>query len=480
MSISSDKNSSEDKEVWPLWKLALIAVPQMGVQVLWVFLGPNFTPYLKSLGASESFATMNNSAGPIVGFFVGPIVGTWSDQSTSKWGRRRPIIVAGLISTLVAGLLYSGAAQITGEKALLQEAAEKGEELPATSAMYLAAVMQWVLDFTINMMQTPFRALVADLASAEQQLPCQVFFAVVCGVGVFLAFTIIKIYDIAIHHMLELMSIIMVINFICVGICLLVAREKRFVPQGKKNKSACGPLAGMCGACVGMPVSFYILLFVQALAWLGNTVWGNYGQEWFTHSVYPGDAEAHEGSAASLAYIAGQNDFGTAGQMGSGLNLALALVFMAVGLYAPRVPPHMMYAPCLFIGTFVCFMCAFVVGQNSSLAIVSFVLSNVCLTAAGCLPYGMVAIWNQQAEEAGKVGSVAMQMAVLNCCITVGQQLTTMILAGLETQLVLVTALKYLFVLSMIANGIAAVACLFLNVGKAPSTAIAKEGLEQA
>jgi len=469
MSISEEK-VSKTEEVWPLWKLGLIALPQMGVMVLWIFLGPNTTPYLKSLGASEAFATLNNSAGPVVGFFVGPIVGTWSDQSTSKWGRRRPIIVAGLLSTLVAGLLYSGAAQITGEKAALEEASAKGEDLPPTNAMYLAAIMQWVLDFTINAMQTPFRALVADLASTEQQLPTQIFFAIVCSVGVFLAFTIMKIYDIAIHHMLELMSIVMLINFACVGVCLLVAKEKQFVPQAKKTKSACGPLSGMCGACVGMPASFYILLFVQAMAWLGNTVWGNYGQEWFTHSVYPGDAEAIQGSDAQLAYIRGAHDFGTAGQYGSFVNLACALLFMAIGMFAPGVPAHLMYAPCLFIGTFVCFMCSFLVGNNAQLAILAFVLSNVCLTAAGCLPYGMVARWNKEAELAGKVGSVAMQMAVLNCCITVGQQLTTMILAGFETGFGLASALKYLFVLSMIANGMAAVASLFLGVGKATST----------
>merc|ERR1711997_1247659 len=98
-------------------------------------------------------------------------------------------IVAGLLSTLVAGLLYSGAEQLLG----------KGE-----GAMYLAAVMQWVLDFTINAMQTPFRALVSDLASPKQQLPMQIFFAVVCAVGGFLAFSIMKIYDVAVHHMFEL------------------------------------------------------------------------------------------------------------------------------------------------------------------------------------------------------------------------------------------------------------------------------------
>merc|ERR1712110_1253207 len=97
-----------EPEVWPFWKLCLIALPQLGVQVLWIFLGPNTTPYLKKLGGSVSFATLNNMAGPIVGFFVGPLIGAWSDQSEMKWGRRRPIIVAGLVATVVAGLLYSG------------------------------------------------------------------------------------------------------------------------------------------------------------------------------------------------------------------------------------------------------------------------------------------------------------------------------------------------------------------------------------
>eukprot|EP00429_Kryptoperidinium_foliaceum_P047291 CAMPEP_0176114268 /NCGR_PEP_ID=MMETSP0120_2-20121206/57382_1 /TAXON_ID=160619 /ORGANISM="Kryptoperidinium foliaceum, Strain CCMP 1326" /LENGTH=60 /DNA_ID=CAMNT_0017448497 /DNA_START=85 /DNA_END=264 /DNA_ORIENTATION=+ len=29
------------RAVWPLWKLILIALPQLGVQVLWCFIGPN-------------------------------------------------------------------------------------------------------------------------------------------------------------------------------------------------------------------------------------------------------------------------------------------------------------------------------------------------------------------------------------------------------------------------------------------------------
>jgi len=123
-------------------------------------------------------------------------------------------------------------------------------------------------------------------------------------------------------------------------------------------------------------------------------------------------------------------------------------------------------------------MCAFVVGQSRSLAILAFVLSNVCLTAAGSLPYGIVAVWNKAAEQAGKAGSVAMQMAVLNCCITVGQQLCTMVLGGLEGTFEFVVAIKYLFIVSMTANGFAGIAALFLNTGKgaAGHKAVSKKG----
>ncbi|CAE8726598.1 unnamed protein product [Polarella glacialis] len=69
---------------------------------MWAFLGPNSAPYMVHLGMGHSLATLNNVAGPIVGFFTGPIVGAWSDRCTSRFGRRRPVILVGLISTWVA------------------------------------------------------------------------------------------------------------------------------------------------------------------------------------------------------------------------------------------------------------------------------------------------------------------------------------------------------------------------------------------
>ncbi len=80
---------------FPLWRLILVALPQFSVQVLWCFIGPNSAPYMQHLGAAPFVATLNNIAGPITGFFTGPLVGAISDKCTLKFGRRRPVILAG-------------------------------------------------------------------------------------------------------------------------------------------------------------------------------------------------------------------------------------------------------------------------------------------------------------------------------------------------------------------------------------------------
>ncbi|CAE7902934.1 SUT5, partial [Symbiodinium microadriaticum] len=64
-SIGDAGTDGEEKEFYPLWKLTLIAIPQLGVQVMWCFIGPNAAPYMGHLGVGPSLATLNNIAGPI-------------------------------------------------------------------------------------------------------------------------------------------------------------------------------------------------------------------------------------------------------------------------------------------------------------------------------------------------------------------------------------------------------------------------------
>ena len=257
-------------------------------QVLWCFIGPNSAPYMRHLGMGDALATLNNVAGPITGFFTGPIIGAVSDGLTSRWGRRRPIILAGLISTCIAGTLFSASEHI----------------MPEGKAVYFAAPMYWIMDVTINVLQTPYRALVSDLASEEQQLPMQVVFVFMMAVGNFIGFSIMKIYDVPVDHMLELMLGVCGLNVVVVGICFLIAKEK---PQtrapGAEKQSICAPVMSVVNAVKGSPRLLYHLAAVQCLVWVGNTAWNLYSGQWMSDSVFQGDLKAPEGFQEPLKFF---------------------------------------------------------------------------------------------------------------------------------------------------------------------------------
>lgn len=77
--------------------------------------------------------------------------------------------------------------------------------------------MYWVMDVTINILQTPYRALVSDLATKEQQVPMQarfdalrkatsqVIFVFFMAIGNMIGYSIMKIWDVPAFHMLKLM-----------------------------------------------------------------------------------------------------------------------------------------------------------------------------------------------------------------------------------------------------------------------------------
>lgn len=419
---------------------------------MWGFLGPNSAPFMTHLGAPDWFATLNNTAGPFVGFFVGPLVGAWSDRSTSRWGRRRPIIIGGLLSTLFAGFFWSGSEVI----------------LPRGAAIYLSAPMWWIVDITINVLQTPFRALVADKATDAQQIPMQVVFVFMMAIGNFIAFSMMQIYADPTAHMFELMMMICAINVVCVAIQSLVARETPYVrPDDEPAGNCCAPVASSMGSLKGQPAVFYRLIGVQCLVWFGIMAWNAYGQQWFTYVVYEGDQHALAGSKAEMAYESGVAAFSKAGQLQSVVQLIVSLITMAL-LLKTQIPHRFLYAPCIYLGSLLAFLAALAVGHSHTFALLCAVLSKVPEAATFAVPYGLVAAWNKKAEEEGRPVSTAMQMAALNCCITVGQQVCTLVLAGVEAGLSLSRSLIVMFIISGVASALAGTGALFLKDAAAP------------
>mmetsp|Transcript_17472 Transcript_17472/g.54983 ORF Transcript_17472/g.54983 Transcript_17472/m.54983 type:complete len:479 (+) Transcript_17472:79-1515(+) len=420
------------KPAWPLWKLVLLALPQMSVQVLWCFIGPNAVPYMMHLGVGPTLATLNNVAGPTTGFFTGPLIGAWSDRLTCRWGRRRPIILGGLVSTCVAGLLFSGSSRIFSGQA---------------AQIAFAVPMYWTLDVTVNVLQTPFRALVSDLASKEQQVPMQVVFVLMMAIGNFIGYSLMQIWPVPVEHMLELMLMICALNVLCIGLQLLIAKEEPLVLADAGGDACCSAVTTIVRSVRGMPRIFYHLAFVQCLVWIGNTAWTYYGEQWFANSVYGGDQHAPKHSPAWTAYADGVAAFSLGGQLRSGLQLLSALVIIAL-LLLTRARPRLVYAPCIYLGAVVSFLAALVVGHSRVLAIACLTVSIMPETGTFAIPFGLIATLNKRAEEEGRQVSTALQMAMLNACVTVGQEVCHLTQSIIVQSVGLTTGLLYLYVLA--------------------------------
>ncbi|KAL4327429.1 hypothetical protein HN51_034666 [Arachis hypogaea] len=63
------------------------------------------TRYVHLLGIPHGSATYILFYGPTSGILVQPIVGYYSDRSTSRFGRRRPFIAVGALAVAVVVLL---------------------------------------------------------------------------------------------------------------------------------------------------------------------------------------------------------------------------------------------------------------------------------------------------------------------------------------------------------------------------------------
>merc|ERR1740129_957089 len=367
---------------------------------------------MKHLGAPAFLATLNNVAGPITGFFTGPLAGAYSDSCTLKMGRRRPVILFGLVSFAIAGLVFSGSEHVLGE-----------------TAIFVAAPMYWVLDVTINIMQTPHRALAADFASEEQQFLVQLMF---------------------------------VLNTSLVVMQYFIAKETPITKDesAPTEKSVCGPLSGL-GDAMSNPVMKH-LAFIQSMVWVGLMCWVAYGGQWFANSVFEGDGSAPKGSEKEEHYADGMQEFAFGGQVKSIVSLFFTLLVMFI-MSNTNIRPGLIYAPTIFVGAVASFLAALFVGHHANLAVVCMTMAEVTMVGCFSVPYGLVASMNEKAAREGKTVSTALQMALLNCCVTVGQQVFTMILAFIDSYVELDKALLIGFSVAGVAFVTSGIATLFLN-----------------
>ncbi|XP_043711586.1 sucrose transport protein SUC4-like [Telopea speciosissima] len=145
----------------PLKRLFRVASVACGIQFGWALQLSLLTPYVQELGIPHAWASLVWLCGPLSGLLVQPLVGHMSDRCTSRFGRRRPFIIIGATSIVVAVLIIGHAADIGR---LLGDSKESRPR-----AIFTFVLGFWLLDVANNVTQGPCRALLADLTGKDQR-----------------------------------------------------------------------------------------------------------------------------------------------------------------------------------------------------------------------------------------------------------------------------------------------------------------------
>ena len=149
-----------------------------GLQFAWQMRIILSGPVTEGLGASPFIYGLIWLAGPFTGMVVQPIVGALSDKTVSPLGRRRPYLLGGAILASLALWIFPNSASVAN---ILHNLT--GIELPALTALFIAAIMIWIIDGCVNIAQGPYRALVPDVVPEEQHSLANSYISLAIGLG---------------------------------------------------------------------------------------------------------------------------------------------------------------------------------------------------------------------------------------------------------------------------------------------------------
>ncbi|KAK7049408.1 hypothetical protein VNI00_006009 [Paramarasmius palmivorus] len=144
----------------PKWlNLPSLTIGLLGVQILWSIEMSYASPYLLSLGLTKSKMAVVFVAGPLSGLVMQPLIGVLADNSTSKWGRRRPYMLVGTVVCVVAMLLLGWTKVVSGWFSSNNSGL----------VIALAVLAIYTIDFSINAVQAVDRALLVDTLPSSLQ-----------------------------------------------------------------------------------------------------------------------------------------------------------------------------------------------------------------------------------------------------------------------------------------------------------------------
>lgn len=136
---------------WKLWNLSF---GFFGVQIAYALQSANISRIFATLGADPHNLSYFWILPPLMGIVVQPIIGSLSDRTWCRFGRRLPYLILGALIAVIV-------------MCLLPNAGSFG--LTVGGAMIFGFIALMFLDTSINMAMQPFKMLVGDQVNEKQK-----------------------------------------------------------------------------------------------------------------------------------------------------------------------------------------------------------------------------------------------------------------------------------------------------------------------
>ena len=140
-----------DQSFWALFNLSF---GFFGVQIAYALQSANISRIFATLGADPHELSYFWILPPLAGLIIQPIIGTLSDKTWTRFGRRLPYLIIGAVAAVIVMCLLPNAGSF---------------ELAVTGALIFGAIALMMLDLSINVAMQPFKMLVGDQVNEKQK-----------------------------------------------------------------------------------------------------------------------------------------------------------------------------------------------------------------------------------------------------------------------------------------------------------------------
>ncbi|KAH8648203.1 hypothetical protein BGZ60DRAFT_390772 [Tricladium varicosporioides] len=257
-------------------QLLCLTISLGGLQTIWTAIMSQGSPYLLSLGMDPSFVSLVWLAGPLSGMLVQPYIGILSDSCTHPWGRRRPFIVGGTVSTVTCMMVLPWTREIV-EVFCGSFGGDPYGRAVVIIIQVLAAFWVWCMQIAIQPLQCGIRALIVDQCPQSQQVLASAYASRVVGVGSILGYStafinlplILPLLGNTQFKALCLVSSVGVVLTVAIQ-CLTIHEEPSHGVDADPKKRACclGPFKDILLTIETMPKKIKRVCIVQSFAWL--------------------------------------------------------------------------------------------------------------------------------------------------------------------------------------------------------------------